>query len=133
MKKILSFILLILLFAIPTQAKTVGYTLTWDANSESDLAGYKVYTSLQSGVYSTPVAEVGLVTTYEGSHDIPDNDEVTFYYVVTAFDTSGLESDYSNEVSHTYMGDDTEPPAPPQNLNWFERLIAWIKIIFNWS
>jgi len=68
--------------------------LKWDANKESDLAGYKIYHGLESRKYDDPV-EVGLVTTYT-FNDLPS--DVTHYFAVNAFDTEGLESDYSNEV-----------------------------------
>lgn len=131
-----------LLFPVFSEAqessKIVNYTLTWDANSESDLAGYRVYIGQSSRSYDAVIdlANVGnpLATSYEGSHDIAPNTEETWYYAVTAYDTSNLESDYSNEVSHTYKGDDTLPPSPPSNLNWFERLIAWVVKHFKfWS
>jgi fibronectin type 3 domain-containing protein len=74
-------------------------TLCWDANTENDLAGYRVYsgtapgaydTSLPVGLTPTPVAPcttmAGLAT---GTH----------YFAVTAYDASGNESPYSNEVS----------------------------------
>jgi fibronectin type 3 domain-containing protein len=69
-------------------------TLQWDANTESDLAGYKVYYGTESRVYSEPII-LGLVTTY--TMHIPDS--VMYFFAVTAFDTGELESDYSNEVS----------------------------------
>ena len=38
--------------------------LTWNANGESDLDGYKVYYGTSSGDYGTPL-DVGDVTEYE--------------------------------------------------------------------
>jgi len=70
--------------------------LSWGANTESDLAGYKVYYG-QSRPYSQSL-DVGNITSYtvgglaEG---------LTYYFVVTAYNTSGYESGYSNEVSKT--------------------------------
>jgi len=37
--------------------------LAWDPNTESDLAGYKVYYGTTSGKYGTPI-DAGNVTTY---------------------------------------------------------------------
>jgi hypothetical protein len=113
-------------------AEVKGYTLTWDANSEPDLAGYKVYISTESGNYETPAAVLGLVTNYQSELNVPDDAESDFYWVVTAFDTSGLESDYSNEVTKHF--DTRVAPAPPAHLKWYERIIAWIKRhVFFWS
>lgn len=76
-------------------------TLTWDAPTTNadgtpltDLAGYKVYYGISSGNYTVSI-DVGNVTTYK----IDDLSPGTYYFAVTAYDTSGNESDYSNEVS----------------------------------
>jgi fibronectin type 3 domain-containing protein len=69
--------------------------LAWNANTESDLAGYKVYVGANSGVYSTTY-DVGNVIAYTVMSLAPGN---VYYFVVTAYDTSGFESLVSNEVS----------------------------------
>ena len=70
-------------------------TLAWDANTESDLAGYKVYYGTASKSYGTPV-NVGNVTTYQLTGLVPGQ---VYYIALTAYDTSYNESGYSNEVS----------------------------------
>ena len=81
-------------------------TLSWTANSESDLAGYRVYygTSPRTGTdpkvctmcgYTTKV-DVGNVTTYTVAN-LTNN--TTYYFSVTAYDNSGNESAFSLEVS----------------------------------
>lgn len=72
-------------------------TLAWDANIEPDLAGYKMHHGLESRKYTTRI-DVGNVTT---SVVNKLEEGVTYYFAVTAYNTSGLESDYSNEVSYT--------------------------------
>jgi hypothetical protein len=78
-------------------------TLTWDAPTTNadgtpltDLAGYKVYYGTSSGNY-TMAMDVGNVKTYkyEGLQS------GTYYFAATTYDTSGNESDYSNEVIKT--------------------------------
>jgi len=76
-------------------------TLTWDPNTEPDLAGYKVYYGAASGVYKSPI-NVGKVTAYTLT-GLPQGQ--TLFVSVTAYDTSNRESEYSNEVS----GVSTEP------------------------
>ncbi len=129
MKKLLFTIITILLFSITTLAQITpkGYTLTWDANSEPDLAGYKVYIGTTSRQY-TMIAELGLVTVYDGTVQVPNDAVTTFYFAVTAFDTANLESDYSNEVFQKF--DTRIPPSPPKNLKWYERLLSWFKSFF---
>ncbi|HBR52094.1 MAG TPA: hypothetical protein DEA71_18705 [Nitrospira sp.] len=74
-------------------------TLTWKANTETDLAGYKVYRSTISGKYDQGnVIEMlrGNVTSYQAKNLQFGK---TYFFVVTAFDIAGNESGYSNEVS----------------------------------
>ena len=76
---------------------TSSATLTWNANTESDLAGYKIYRATTSGGYGAPIATLqGNVTTYIASGL---QSGTTYFFVITAYDLSGNESPYSNEVS----------------------------------
>lgn len=69
-------------------------TLTWEPNSEPDLSHYIVYWGTASGNYTSNSGNIGLVT--EHTQILPDDDK-TYFFAVTAIDTSGLESDFSNE------------------------------------
>jgi len=86
-----------LLFCVSAYAADVP--LVWDPNSETDLAGYKVYWGTASGVYGAPVTLPGTPSapTYTVSNLTPG----TYYFAVTAYNTAGLESGFSNEVSTT--------------------------------
>jgi hypothetical protein len=89
-------------------------TLAWDANSESDLAGYKVY--YQSESESDPtVKDVGNVTTTTISNLEPGE---TYTIYVTAYNTSGLESDPSNQVTYTVLNQ--VPSAVAQSVSMDE-------------
>ncbi len=76
--------------------------LSWDApQTYTDgrplgdaLGGFKVYYGTSSRNY-THVVDVGKVTTYR----VVGLSPATYYFAVTAYDRSGNESDYSNEVS----------------------------------
>jgi hypothetical protein len=72
-------------------------TLLWDANTETDIAGYKVYKGTQSGVYGTPI-DVGNTTTYQ-----PQGVDWTkkAYFAVQAYNTSGMTSPLSAEAVWT--------------------------------
>ena len=70
--------------------------LSWTASSSPNVAGYNVYRGTASGgpytkVNSTPVSG----TTYTDTTVQPGQ---TYYYVVTAVDTSNAESAYSSPV-----------------------------------
>jgi hypothetical protein len=74
-------------------------TLAWDPNTEPDLAGYKLYYGTLSRNYSE-IIDVGNVTNYTA---YKLNSGLTYYFAVTAYDPSGYESDYSNEVDKTII------------------------------
>ena len=72
-------------------------TLLWNANTENDLAGYKVYRATASGLYGVPIATlIGNVTNYVATGLQVGT---TYFFVVTAYDSAGNESIFSNEVS----------------------------------
>jgi len=83
--------------AAATSSTSSGATanLAWNANSETDLAGYKVYWGTSSGRYGSPV-DVGKATSYLFSNLKVGS---TYYFSVTAYDQSGNESFFANEVS----------------------------------
>ena len=69
-------------------------SLSWNPNSEPDLAGYKVHYGTSSRTYGTSI-NVGKKTTYT----VTGLSAGTYYFTVTAFDTAGNESGFSNEVA----------------------------------
>ena len=110
--KSLFVLLFILCFAAAGSAADI--TLSWDApNSNSDgtpltdLAGYKIYVSKSPGLYADSI-DVGNVLT----KTLTNFCEGTYYFVATAYDTSGNESAYSNEVSKAI----NIAPAAPTGL-----------------
>jgi hypothetical protein len=78
-----------------TTLADVKVTLAWDPNTETDLAGYKVYVGTASRTYTTTL-DVGNVTTCTVNGLVPGQ---VYYFAVTAYDTSRNESTFSNEVS----------------------------------
>jgi len=83
-----------IIWLFPCFAFAGNVSLTWQANTDPDLAEYRVYYGTSSRVYGQPVP-VGKVTKYtvtgleEGK---------TYFFTVSAVDTSGNESGYSSEV-----------------------------------
>jgi len=86
---------LLSIFAYSQFVLAAQIKLSWDPNTEPDLAGYKVYYGKASRAYDTPI-NVGNVTTYTLTGLTPGQ---PFYIGVTAYDTSNNESGFSNEVN----------------------------------
>jgi uncharacterized repeat protein (TIGR02543 family) len=87
-------------------------TVTWQANTETDLAGYVVYNGAQSVV-------AGDASQYEDSVDVANTRSKELfgllagpqYVAVRAYSTTSVFSDYSTEKRVDVVGDDLEPPA----------------------
>lgn len=93
------------------KARAADVTLAWDANTESNLAGYKLYYDGDSDTerYKGVGANEGDSPVIIYLEDLEDPKEPSFtlaglgegqyyYFALTAFDTDGLESDFSEEV-----------------------------------
>lgn len=91
-----------------TAALLISALLVWDPNTESDLAGYRVYVGEQPRRYET-AHPVGLQTFFLLSRLTPGK---TYFLAVTAYDLSGNESDFSEEVSVEIPDDDEQSPLP---------------------
>jgi Fibronectin type III domain len=78
-----------------------------DGTPLTDIAGYKIYYGLASQTYDF-TKTVGNQTTYAISGLEPGR---TYYFTVTAYDASGNESGFSNEVSVTVPPTVSEIPV----------------------
>ena len=84
--------------------------LMWDSNTEADLAGYYIY--------EAQISDGQVIGTYMVSVPAPLTDfafvdphtDSSYYWKITAYDTAGNESGFSNEVTADF---NTSPPAPP--------------------
>ena len=87
-------------------------TLSWDANTEADLAGYRVYQSEIPGIYINPhIIELTVpIVGRPKFHVEALTEKTTYFWVVTAFDLGMNESGFSNEVTKTIPD---LPPCPP--------------------
>ena len=82
-------------------------SLTWDRNTETDIAGYRVYYGTTSRAYNWFV-DVGNTTTFTVTGL---TDGATYYFAATAYDTSHLESTYSVEASKSTCTYSISPPS----------------------
>jgi hypothetical protein len=101
------FVLALCSALVPAFALAGGVRLSWNPNQEPDLEGYRVFCGYSSRSYSMTMT-VGRVTSMDISGLSPG---VTCYFAVRAFDFSGNESPYSDEVSVTMPVSTQEQPG----------------------
>ena len=95
-------------FSIEVSQDALGsVTLEWappqtntDGSYAGDLAGYVIYWGTESGNYDQQVRieNVGLT-----AYVIDNLDPATYYFAATAFNSSGVESGYSNEIERSVV------------------------------
>ena len=98
----------LLLVLVAFNASAADVTVAWDANSESDFAGYKFFYGTASGNYTTSV-DVGNTTQHTLTGLI---EGTTYYFAAKAYDTSKNESDFSEELVYTLPAPNSAPNTP---------------------
>jgi len=101
----------------------MNITFEWSANTDADLAGYKIYykAGFNIGPYNGTDADQGIspITIPIGALSDPNNPEYTltgldpdkdYLFVATAYDTEGLESSYCYEISTDEVDPSISPP-----------------------
>jgi Fibronectin type III domain len=82
-------------------AHAYDITLAWDPSAEMNIEGYNLYARVDNSeynlVYTLTLDEVDPANPQFVVMDLEK--EVAYDFVVTALDSDGLESDFSNEVS----------------------------------
>ncbi|HHB76175.1 MAG TPA: tandem-95 repeat protein [Desulfobulbus sp.] len=107
---------IIILFAPAARAQDASFS--WIPNTETTLAGYKIHYGTAQGTY-TEVTDVG-------NPPIGDDNRIhgsvfnltegtTYYFVCTAYDDQGNESEYSQEIEWTATGQTTDTPPVAEN------------------
>ncbi|MBI3805610.1 MAG: fibronectin type III domain-containing protein [Nitrospirae bacterium] len=113
---------MITLFGWTALANAGNALLSWNPNTEADLAGYKIYYGPSPGSYGAPI-DVGNQTSYT----ITGLGTQTYYFAVTAYNTAGGESDFSNEVLKSFA--DTTPPVlsgiTAANITSSSAVLSW--------
>lgn len=102
-----SLTLISLVISLAMTSISHGYSLSWDANTEEDLAGYRIYSITPSENYHL-IRDVGNVTKRNLS-ELYLNEDKDYRFVVTAYDKSGNESSPSSEelffIADDYISD----------------------------
>jgi fibronectin type 3 domain-containing protein len=88
-------------------------TLTWSANTETDLAGYNVY----RGIDASPMVKINAALVAKPAVkyvDITAEVDGNYIYNITAVDTAGNESLHSANVNKVV---NVVPPQAPTGLS----------------
>ena len=118
--------LLLLGLATLQTARAFEATLEWDANSEENVAGYRVYVGTQSREYSVTL-DAGNQTQ---KRVLSLEAGQMYFFAVTAYTADGLESPFSDEVSYTVAIDNTNVVLVPLTVTR-SRVTSAITISFN--
>ena len=108
---LLSLVLNLVPFSPAAMAATAN--LAWDANTEPELAGFRVYYGTASGDYATTV-DVGNTTAYTAANL---EEGTTYYFAVTAYDINRNETGFSNEASFSANQPPTAEAGADQSVN----------------
>jgi len=108
MKLILAFM------CVCVSALAAQVTLAWDANTEPDIAGYRIYfgtNGFGEVVNAGNVTNITITTLVAGG---------AYSFYATCYNTSGLESEPSNIVMYSVPPDGPPLPRPPTALRMAE-------------
>jgi hypothetical protein len=84
-------------------------TLVWDANLERDIAGYRLYYGIAPHAYTERI-DVGNAVTATVSN-LPEG--IVYFFAVTAYNTAGVESLFSNGVAYAAPAPTPSPVPTP--------------------
>jgi hypothetical protein len=80
----------LLILVVSSTCYAASLEVTWDTNTEPDLASYKLYSSFTNGIWGFPIATIAAPTTI---YTIPNITDGTYYIALSAVDTAGNESE----------------------------------------
>ena len=106
-KRLTICLIIFLLAVFPAVALAGSAILHWQPNTDPDLAGYRIYYGTAHRSYGPYIPVGASVTSYTLNGLVEGN---TYYFALTAVDTSGNESGFSQEVSKTIRSIDIQPP-----------------------
>lgn len=118
--------LIVIIMLLPAIAFAATIQVNWNPNTEEDLAGYRLYVGTASGQYGEPV-DVGNVTGHV--MEITPQHGATYYFALTAYDTSGNESGYSDEAT-CFIPDGVKPEKPTGLRAIIQAVVSWFRGLF---
>ena len=104
----ISLLLVSALLCTATGGAASQVSLSWDASPDEGVTGYFLYYGFATRNYVGTI-DVGTQTTATVSNLSSGQ---TYYFAVTAYNASVLQSDFSGEVSYTVPADPPPPPPP---------------------
>jgi hypothetical protein len=106
---------------------TGSVTLAWNASTDPTVVGYNIYYGGASGNYTNTIS-AGNTTNLTVSGLVEGN---TYYFAATAYNSSCIQSPFSNEVSYMVPTNSVPPPRPPSNLRYGARqhFLYWPKFM----
>ncbi|TDA67771.1 MAG: hypothetical protein D9V47_09655 [Clostridia bacterium] len=100
--------------AVENPGTGTSLVLTWQANTEEDLQGYRLYRAGERGGPNARMGE-GEVDAFEARYvDVSVARNASYWYRVSAVDVNGNKSPLSEPVAGTAL--DVTPPAVPQGF-----------------
>lgn len=138
----------VLCFLCSGIAGAAQVSLAWDANTEANLAGYRVYyklggsgepydgDGLDQGASPVDVPLTSLADIQNPRVSLSGLVAGTYYITCSAYDSDGNESGYAEEISHTVAAADELPPNVPTDLaavplNANQTMLTWSPVVDN--
>lgn len=95
LRRLFASVALLVWFLLAGQAGAASVTLVWNPSPDTSVTGYRIYYGVTPGQYTNSIA-VGNVTSNSVSGLVTG---VTYYFATTAYDATGVQSPFSNEIS----------------------------------
>jgi len=104
---LLTLLFVILSLLVPA-AHAGEVTVAWDPNPEPEVAGYKIYFGTTPGNYTVSMNAGNITSMVISGLETG----LTYYFAAVAYDSSGNESGFSNEISYVVPAAASAEPSP---------------------
>jgi hypothetical protein len=100
---------LILPLVLLSSAQAATVNLAWNRNLEPNVTGYRLYYGTNPGSYTQQINVGNSISASVSGLTVGTN----YFFATTAYDSLGIESPYSNEVSYTVPSQTPTPTPTP--------------------